>query len=337
VASLRLIKQAGNFDLIHDHNHLIGPALIASSVGLPPALHTLHGPFATADRMEQGLVDCTPAFGELARSSQVHYNGISEAQLRSVPQAMRPRIVGAIHHGIDPTLHLFQRRKGDYFVNVGRMAAEKGIATAARLAAKMGAKLKLGGVVAGITGPAQLAAELSQADSDYQKFADFVYFRDQVAPQMQTGTVEYVGAVAGLTKDRLIGGAKAFLMPIEWEEPFGVAIIDALVCGTPVVAMRRGSLPEIIEHGVNGFLADNEEEFAYYMTKVDEIDPAACRRSVEQRFSYRAMAGNYLTHYKRLIGRQSEVPVALPAKRRFAFYERLTKPAEDVDQAGAGG
>ncbi len=104
-------------------------------------------------------------------------------------------------------------------------------------------------------------------------------------------------------------------MPIQWEEPFGVAVIDALVCGTPVVAMRRGSMPEIIEHGVNGFLADNKEEFEHYMARVDEINPQACRDSVENRFSYPVMAQNYLSRYKEII--------ELVGQRRSSSAHRL--------------
>jgi glycogen synthase len=142
---------------------------------------------------------------------------------------------------------------------------------------------------------------------------------------MEKGQIEYVGGVIGKKKDDLIGRAKAFLFPIDWEEPFGVAVIDALICGTPVVAMRRGSLPEIIEHGVNGFLADTEEEFKYYMTQVDKIDPAACRQSVINRFTYQVMAQNYLNSYKEIIAADQPAFAPAPARSQFAFYEKLTE------------
>lgn len=100
---------------------------------------------------------------------------------------------------------------------------------------------------------------------------------------------------------KFISEAKALLFPVTWEEPFGMAVIEALACGTPVIAMNRGAMPEIIEHGVNGFLANDEKEFAEYMERVDEIDPKECRRTVEERFSAVAMAEAYVERYKEAI------------------------------------
>jgi glycosyltransferase involved in cell wall biosynthesis len=100
---------------------------------------------------------------------------------------------------------------------------------------------------------------------------------------------------------KFIANAKALLFPIDWEEPFGMAVIEALACGTPVIAMNRGAMPEIIKHGVNGFLANNEAEFFDYANRAEEIDPAACRRSVEEMFSADAMAAAYVTRYKKVI------------------------------------
>src|SRR5690606_33906727 len=105
--------------------------------------------------------------------------------------------------------------------------------------------------------------------------------------------ITYSGNLGGFRKHKFIAQAKALLFPIQWEEPFGMAVIEALACGTPVVAMNRGAMPEIIEHGVTGFLANNEEEFGEYMLRVDEIDPAECRRSAEERFSAITMAESY--------------------------------------------
>jgi len=116
--------------------------------------------------------------------------------------------------------------------------------------------------------------------------------------------IVYSGNLAGPSKMRFISQAKALLFPIQWEEPFGMAVIEALACGTPVVAMRRGAMPEIIEHGINGFLADTEEEFAEYMQRVDEIDPADCRMSVKRQFSAEVMTANYIDRYHEAIARK---------------------------------
>jgi len=107
--------------------------------------------------------------------------------------------------------------------------------------------------------------------------------------------------LGGERKMNFIANAKALLFPIDWEEPFGMAVIEALACGTPVIAMRRGAMPEIIEHGVTGFLADTEAEFAEYMKRIGEIDPAACRAAVEKRFDAITMAKSYMERYEETI------------------------------------
>jgi glycosyltransferase involved in cell wall biosynthesis len=207
----------------------------------------------------------------------------------------------------------------------------------------MGASFKMAGIVAGIRRPEELYRELDNPASTYRNSPDFKYFQDEVAPYLKPDQIQYVGCVAGRVKDELIGRAKAFLMPIQWEEPFGVAVIDALVCGTPVVAMRRGSMPEIIEHGVNGFLADTPEEFRAYMKRVGEIDPVACRESVENRFSYQIMAQQYLGAYRRLVAMhavkrpslvpRSLAPQHLSARTRdaFSFYEQLPGMSNEAE------
>ncbi|HEY6737044.1 MAG TPA: glycosyltransferase [Candidatus Saccharimonadia bacterium] len=337
---LERIQRRGKFDLIHDHNTLFGPAVFAGRDDLPPVLHTLHGAFSSPERLAQGWNDTDPMFTALAKSKKLYFNAISRSQANLAPMPLRKRIVAAIHHGIDVASHRVYTQKDGYFVNVGRIAADKGIHVAADVAARLGSSLKLGGVVAGMCDVAQIKAELGAAASRFAKKADFAYFRDYVAPQWTAGAIDYLGPVGGQAKDELIGRAKAFLMPVQWDEPFGVAVLDALVVGTPVVAMRRGSMPEIIEHGVNGFLANTPEEFARYAARVDEIDPAACRRSVEERFSYQVMTRHYLDTYERVVARHAPTP-ALSLKSSplgmpyagQAFYEKLSKAASKTKQA----
>jgi glycosyltransferase involved in cell wall biosynthesis len=336
LGAIERIRQAGNFDVIHDHNVIFGPSLLAGRPDLPPVLHTLHQAFATDERQALGWVDTAPMYDVLAQSDQLFFNGISRSQLAQAPRALQGRLVGAIHHGIDAAAHPLVTDKQEYFVNVGRLDSEKGIGIAARLCAEAGVKFKMAGVVAGIHHPEQLQRELNNPAGTYGGKKDFEYFRSEVSPYLSPDGAEYVGSVTGQAKDELIGRAKAFLMPIQWDEPFGVAVIDALVCGTPVVAMRRGSMPEIIEHGINGFLADTPEQFAQYMRRVDDIDPLACRRSVEERFSYQIMTDQYLAVYRRLAAQRSVVrrphlvprslaPGRLSSRTREAwpFYEKI--------------
>jgi glycosyltransferase involved in cell wall biosynthesis len=336
LGAIERIRQSGNFDIIHDHNVIFGPSLLSGRDDLPPVLHTLHQAFSSQERMVQGWVDTAPMYSVLAKSHRLHFNGISRSQLSQAPWALRPRIIGAIHHGIDPAEHPLITDKHDYFVNVGRLDSEKGIGIAAQACAAVGARFKMAGIIAGINNSERLQAELANRQTRLKQHPDFEYFRDEVAPYLKPGRIEYMGSVFGPAKDRLIGHAKAFLMPIQWEEPFGVAVIDALVCGTPVVAMRRGSMPEIIEHGVNGFLADTPEQFREYMARVDEIDPVACRRSVEKRFSYQVMTHQYLSAYQRLVAmhavkRPSLVPRVLSPRQGFSFYESLPGVSRDTE------
>jgi glycosyltransferase involved in cell wall biosynthesis len=330
------IRQGGNFDIIHDHNVIFGPSLLSGRNDLPPVLHTLHQAFCSPERLAQGWVDTAPMYAVLAKSGRLHFNGISRAQISEAPASVRRRMVGVIHHGIDPSEHPLITRKSDYFVNVGRIDSEKGVGLAARLCAGLGERFKMAGIIAGMNSPRALEEALT-LDGPHTRLADFRYFRDEVAPYLRAGEIEYVGSVFGRAKDELIGRAKAFLMPIDWEEPFGVAVIDALVCGTPVVAMRRGSMAEIIEHGVNGFLADTPEQFRKYMRRVEEIDPAACRRSVEARFSYRVMTDQYLGLYQRVVAahaaprRRTLVPRVLDPRQRFSFYESLPGVAAEAE------
>jgi glycosyltransferase involved in cell wall biosynthesis len=160
----------------------------------------------------------------------------------------------------------------------------------------------MAGTVAGIGTSRKLLLELSNPLSPYRKNEEFRYYSDKILPAvLRYPRITYAGNLSGRKKMKFIANAKALLFPIQWEEPFGMAVIEALACGTPVVAMRRGAMPELIEHGVNGFLADTEEEFYNYADRVGEIDPAKCRESVERQFSAKLMAQEYIKRYKEVI------------------------------------
>ncbi|HBO64625.1 TPA: glycosyl transferase, partial [Candidatus Saccharibacteria bacterium] len=121
---------------------------------------------------------------------------------------------------------------------------------------------------------------------------------------LQYPRISYAGSLSGKRKHTFLAEAKALLFPITWEEPFGMSVIEALACGTPVIAMNRGAMPEIIEHGVNGFLANTQEEFEEYMLRIGEIDPNDCRNSVAERFSNEAMARGYVERYIEVLARE---------------------------------
>ena len=199
------------------------------------------------------------------------------------------------------------RQRDDYFVMIGRITRDKGVAVAARVAEDLGVRLKIAGVVDSIADPRRLLVELTAPNSLHRTHPDFIYYRDQVLPHLIPRQIEFIGEISGQPKIELLSRAKALLFPIDWEEPFGMSVIDANACGTPVVAFRRGSMPELIEHGVNGFLADTEQEFKDYMLRVDEIDPADCRRIVEERFSASVMAQKYLDRYLEIIEKSQKL------------------------------
>ena len=195
-----------------------------------------------------------------------------------------------------------QQGKRDYFITLARFAEDKGQHIAARLCAKHHYRLRMAGTVATIATGRKLLLELANPLSRYRNDYDFRYYSDRVFPYvLHNPRITYSGSVSGKQKMKFISEAKALLFPITWEEPFGMAVIEALACGTPVVAMKRGAMPEIIEHGVNGFLANDENEFEAYMARVGEIDPAACRESVEEKFSGKRMAEKYIERYKTAI------------------------------------
>ncbi len=189
-------------------------------------------------------------------------------------------------------------------MTLARFTKDKGQVTAVKFAAKYKKRLRMAGTVAGMGSNKKVLFELSNPLSPYRRNEEFQYFNKKILPAViRHRNITYAGNLSGDKKMKFISNAKALLFPIEWDEPFGMAVIEALACGTPVVAMKRGAMPEIIQHGKNGFLARDEKEFFEYAQRVNEIDPAECRRSVEKLFSAKAMARQYLLRYLEAIKR----------------------------------
>lgn len=298
----------GNFDIVHDHNPLVGPMLLALATrtkDFPPALHTFHGPpFSTEQMLQQGIPDNRLQLEQLRDMGNLYTVAISNAMAKMAPKNIQRRMLPAIHNAVEVSDFPFVDEKKDYFITLARFHPDKGQHIAVKYAIKLNKRLRMAGTIAGIGSNRKLLLELSNPLSAYRQNDEFRYYSDKVLPSvLRYRKITYVGNLSGVNKMKFISEAKALLFPIDWEEPFGMAVIEALACGTPIVAMKRGAMPEIIEHGVTGFLANNEKEFCEYMQRVDEIDPHACRRSVEERFSADAMAQAYVERYEEVIKR----------------------------------
>ena len=312
--ALNKILAAGDFDVIHSHNYVADILATAYASELPPVVHTLHNPpFTTPDRLALNIPDNLPMWQQIGLSQRLSAKKnvfivcISHAQANNAPSALRQMILKPVHNGVDPAQFPFVSEKSDYFMTLARCHPDKGQAIAVQACLNLGYRLKLAGVVGNLTRPKQVMLELANPLSPYRSMIDFRYFSDQIFPYLDGEEIEYVGDVSGEHKMQLLSHARALLFPIQWNEPFGMVAIEALACGTPVVAMNRGALPEIIKHGVNGFLAQNQKEFERYMHRVGEIDPAVCRKSVESMFSARHMAEEYLKRYKQILRKRQQL------------------------------
>lgn len=250
------------YDVIHDHTGHTALAM-ADRVGTP-LVHTLHGPFTP---------DARRFYAHHGRKALIV--AISRAQLDEAPPEMGGgRVVpNPIEIGEWP----FEPQKDDYLLWIGRMSPDKGPHRAIAAAREAGARL----ILAGPVQPGQEA-----------------FFAEEVEPHLGSDGIEYIGEADGDRKRGLYQRARALLMPIRWQEPFGLVMVEALASGTPVIAFPEGSAPEVVEDGRTGFVVADEHRMARAVGRLDEIDPAACRRSCEERFSVEAVVRGYEDAYR---------------------------------------
>jgi glycosyltransferase involved in cell wall biosynthesis len=261
---LACYERGGEFDVISDHTGPLATALGALS--LAPVLHTVHGP------LDGELGD---AYEQIARiSARLRLISLSRSQRR--PHPSLPWVANC-PNAIDPSRFRWSSARGDYLAFLGRMGPDKGCHHAVAVAQETGLPLKI-------------AAKCREPE-------ERAYFAEQIEPYLGGG-VEYLGEIGHEEKVELLRNARVTLFPIEWEEPFGLVMIESLACGTPVVATRRGSVPEVIEHGRTGIIVERCEELAAAITEADRLDRAACRRAVEERFSPRPFVASYLRAFR---------------------------------------
>lgn len=309
--ALKMIEADGNFDIIHDHNGHVGPLSLAWATRLPhmpPAIHTLHGPpFTPKEEINKGEPDNHVFWQRINGDHHCYFVGISDALMDDAPRELKKNTLATVYNAVDVRNFPYVETKKNYFITLARFNEDKAQHIAVKYCHKFKYRLRMAGTIGDIESPRKLLMELANPLSKYRNHPEFRYYSDKILNYVvRNPRITYSGNMAGPRKMKFISEAKALLFPIQWEEPFGMAVIEALACGTPVVAMRRGAMPEIIEHGVNGFLADSEEEFAEYMQRVDEIDPADCRMSVKQRFSAEVMAQSYIDRYREVIARKKK-------------------------------
>jgi glycosyltransferase involved in cell wall biosynthesis len=269
-----LARRAEEFDVIHVHlDYLAYPVLKRMNV---PFVATLHG---RLDLPELGPI--YDMFGDVPVVS------ISDAQRRPLPQA---NFVGTVHHGIPERLLLPGFGAGGYLAFIGRISPEKGPDAAIRIARAVGMPLKI-------------AAKVDRSDCGY--------FERVVAPMLQSPGVEFVGEISEGSKGDFLGNAAGLLFPIVWPEPFGLAMIEAMACGTPTIAFRNGSVPEVVDDGVTGFIVDSEDEAIAAALQLRRLDRARIRHVFEQRFVARRMAEDYLNVYRRVAARHQPLREAV--------------------------
>ena len=267
--SLVAYLRAGEFDIIHDHSRL-GAGLGAMLGGSPPVVHTLHGPWTPRASRLLGVLD-----------QRVGMVAISRAQMaanRSI------RYAGMVHNGIDVAAHPFRDTKDDFLVFVGRIHPEKGPAAALAVARRTGRPLKM------------VVKRREQVEWDY--------WNEVVAPLLRPEDEVFEQPPEAVKLD-LLARARATLFPIDWPEPFGLVMAESMACGTPVIARPFGAAPEVVEHGVTGYVCDTVEEMAAAVDAVGSLSPATCRTEAERRFSGPAMATGYQHVFDRVVAGSS--------------------------------
>lgn len=265
----QVVQEAASFDIIHfhtDYQHYPLSRRIDT-----PIVHTHHG------RLD--IPELAPVFQEFRDIPVV---SISNAQRNPVSWL---NWQGTVYHGLPKNLYAFNDQPEDYLLFLGRISVEKRVDQAIEIARRAGM-------------PIRIAAKVDPRDAEY--------FHSVAKPLLKDPIVDFVGEVGGKDKDELLRNARALLFPIDWPEPFGLVMIEALACGTPVIAYRRGSVPEILDHALTGYVVDSIEQAVEAVRQIGAIDRRQCRRVFEQRFSNVRMTHDYLKVYQGLtMGRQS--------------------------------
>jgi glycosyltransferase involved in cell wall biosynthesis len=266
----QVAQEASAFDIVHYHiDYLHYPTTRRTR---QRHVTTLHG------RLD--IPDLVPLYREYRDMPLI---SISDAQREPLEWANWKAMV---HHGLPRDLYAFQEQPGTYLAFLGRISPEKGCDRAIEIARRAGLPLKI-------------AAKIADG-------ADHEYFESVIRPLLRNPGAEFIGEITEAEKGSFLGGARALLFPIDWPEPFGLVMIESLACGTPVIAFPRGSVPEILEDGVNAYIGRSVDDLVGAIERLDRIDRRNCRETFERRFSDVRMGDDYEQVYRRLI--QGEGP-----------------------------
>ena len=268
----RVFADRDSFDIVHFHiDYLHFPLTRTHDI---VNVTTLHG------RLD--IPDLAPLYREFSDMPLV---SISNAQRAPLPWV---NWQNTVYHGIAEDSFVFHPQPGEYLAFLGRISPEKGIDRAIEIATRFGMPLKI-------------AAKVDRVDREY--------FEQVVKPQLDHPLIEFIGEIGHSEKNEFLGNAYAVLFPVNWPEPFGLVMIESMACGTPVIAYPCGSVPEVMEHGVTGFVVNNQTDAVAALACIPQLDRARVRMRFERRFSATRMASDYLAVYQRLLaGKKSPRP-----------------------------
>jgi glycosyltransferase involved in cell wall biosynthesis len=261
-------RHAAQFDVLHFHLDLIHLPFFEQHC--TRCVTTLHGRLDLADLPE--VYECWRGFGLVS---------ISDHQRSPIPNA---HWLATVPHGLPAARYRFRKDSGgNYLAFVGRASPEKGLESAIQIAIRAGMPLKI-------------AAKIDNADR--------IYYAAHIKPLLEHPLIEFIGEIGDEEKSDFLGHARALLFPIRWPEPFGLVMIEAMACGTPVVAFRRGAVPEVIEDSVSGFIVDTEDQAVTALSRLHQLDRGRVRAAFEKRFSAEHMAEAYVTVYASMLQSQ---------------------------------
>lgn len=284
----QVMKRSDEFDVIHFHTDYLSFPFTSHS--LIPHVTTLHGKLT--------IPELQLIYNEFRGEPVVC---ISDAQCKPLPQA---NFVGKVHHGLPANLFHLQKEKKNYFAFLGRVSPEKRCDRAIEMAIATNTPIKI-------------AAKIDKADREY--------FEREIKHLFNHPLVEYIGEINEIQKQDFLAGAKALLFPIDWPEPFGLVMIEAMACGTPVIAWNKGSVPEVIENNKSGFIVNTMEEAIAAANTISSLDPSVIRHCFEERFTAERMAHDYVNIYQKMIAMNEDSDSDKEVIPIHSAYNKLQK------------